>query len=323
MNRRQNRSDHHDPPALTHGSPTHRPGAHRRGRAILFALVFVGFAVATLAVVWVLVTMFQHKQAAREPFVRVADVSEITTDPEPWGRNWPHQFDGWKSTASDEYYGGSSAMPASKLEKHPWLKRLYSGYAFSLDYREIRGHAYMLFDQRVTERVTKREQSGACLHCHSSNTVLYRKVGREALGLPTDDASLAESLDMPAMVRGFEELSREPYGEVLSLLYDMPDGTPGENEPAVPQPQAVAEDVEFDRPGGPEAHEFMGEAHPVSCVDCHDPETMGVRVTRPGFVLGIADLAEGDAPVPHLPSIDAWRRGDRDEPYDPNTLASR
>ena len=30
--------------------------------------------------------------------------------------------------------------------------------------------------------------------------------------------------------------------------------------------------------------------HPVSCVDCHDPKTMGVRVTRPGFIAGIKAL---------------------------------
>ena len=29
--------------------------------------------------------------------------------------------------------------------------------------------------------------------------------------------------------------------------------------------------------------------HPVSCVDCHDPETMAVRVTRPAFKQGIAN----------------------------------
>ena len=27
--------------------------------------------------------------------------------------------------------------------------------------------------------------------------------------------------------------------------------------------------------------------HPVSCIDCHDPETMGLRVTRPGFIEGV------------------------------------
>ena len=29
-------------------------------------------------------------------------------------------------------------MPESKLETNPWLRRLYAGYAFSLDYREAR-----------------------------------------------------------------------------------------------------------------------------------------------------------------------------------------
>jgi nitrite reductase (cytochrome c-552) len=50
---------------------------------------------------------------------------------------------------------------------------------------------------------------------------------------------------------------------------------------------------------------------------------MHVRVTRPGFVLGIAALAESEDPVPHLPSVKRWREGDRLKPYDPNTDASR
>ena len=30
--------------------------------------------------------------------------------------------------------------------------------------------------------------------------------------------------------------------------------------------------------------------HPVACIDCHDPETMELRVTRPGFLEGIRAL---------------------------------
>ncbi len=67
----------------------------------------------------------------------------------------------------------------------------------------------------------------------------------------------------------------------------------------------------------------LGHGHPVSCVDCHDPDSMKIRVTRPGFLQGIAVLAEGDAPVPHLASIERWRQGPRAKPYDPNTEASR
>jgi len=267
--------------------------------------------------------MFGRKQEARQTFVRVAEVNEVSTDPTPWGQNWPHHFDGWKSTAGDKFYGGSSAMPQSKLDTQPWLKRLYAGYAFSIDYREARGHAYMLYDQGVTERVTKKPQAGACLHCHGSTSVLYRKVGLEAMGKPADEAALAEEFNMPAVQRGFEEVSTKTYEEVLALLKQMPDGTPDENEPVFPQAPAGGFEGEFAGQAVPDDHPTIGEAHPVTCIDCHDPKTMAIRVTRPGFVNGIAALAAGDAPAPHLPSIEKWRRGDREQPYDPNQHATR
>ena len=295
----------------------------RHGSARLLVLAFLAAAVATALVAWVLITMYGRKQEARQPFVRVAEVNEISTDPVPWGENWPHQFDGWKSSAGDKFYGGSSAMPQSKLDKFPWLKRLYAGYAFSIDYREARGHAYMLYDQGVTERVTKKPQAGACLHCHASTTVMYRKVGLEAMGKPTDDEALGAEFNMEAVQRGFEEVSTKSYQEVLKLLYEMPDGTPDENEPVFPVPPAGGFSGEFAGEPVPEDHPLVGEAHPVTCIDCHDPESMAIRITRPGFVNGIADLAAGDAPVPHLPSVERWRNGDRKRPYDPNALATR
>lgn len=66
-----------------------------------------------------------------------------------------------------------------------------------------------------------------------------------------------------------------------------------------------------------------GNAHPVSCVDCHSPDNMELRVTRPGFIKGIQALAESEAPTPFAPSIEQWRKGDRSEPYDPNVYAAR
>jgi nitrite reductase (cytochrome c-552) len=295
----------------------------RSGRIAVLALAFLAAAIATGLVAYVLVIMFGRKQEARVPFVRVAEINEISVDPEPWGLNWPHHFDGWKSTAGDKFYGGSSAMPQSKLDTQPWLKRLYAGYAFSIDYREARGHAYMLYDQGVTERVTKKPQAGACLHCHGSTTVLYRKMGLEAMGLPSDAKALAAEFNMDAVQRGFEEVSTKSYAEVLAMLAASPDGTPDENEPVFPQAPVGGFSGEFAGQAVPEDHPIVGEAHPVTCIDCHDPKTMSIRVTRPGFVNGIRALAEGDAPTPHLPSIDRWRSGDRSEPYDPNVHASR
>jgi nitrite reductase (cytochrome c-552) len=50
---------------------------------------------------------------------------------------------------------------------------------------------------------------------------------------------------------------------------------------------------------------------------------MELRVTRPGFLRGIQALAAGTEPVPHLPSVERWRAGKREQPYDPNVDASR
>ncbi len=47
--------------------------------------------------------------------------------------------------------------------------------------------------------------------------------------------------------------------------------------------------------------------HPISCVDCHNPETLAIRVTRPGFLNGIR----------------AIKKSQGVDDYDPNTMATR
>src|SRR6266545_5026092 len=47
--------------------------------------------------------------------------------------------------------------------------------------------------------------------------------------------------------------------------------------------------------------------HPVACVDCHDAETMQLRITRPGFLEGIRGLKASQGIAN----------------YDPNTMATR
>jgi nitrite reductase (cytochrome c-552) len=66
-----------------------------------------------------------------------------------------------------------------------------------------------------------------------------------------------------------------------------------------------------------------GQAHPVACIDCHDPKSMDLRVTRPGSVTGIAALAASNDPTPHIPTIEKWRKGNKSTPYNPNTDATR
>jgi len=314
------------------GEVSHAGDAWGRRRLLLLAAVLAVVALVTFGVTALLVTIFEHRQEARTPFVRRVEVNEVTTDPVRWGVNWPSQFDTYRLTVDVTHtqYGGSSAMPESKLDQHPWLRRLYAGYAFSLDYREARGHAYMLFDQEVTERVTKRPQGGACLHCHASIIPTYRRLGLEAQNKPADVEALSADFNWPAVMEGFRIAASMDYAAAHAELLKTPDGTPDENKPLFPGSSSTEIGTPANQPGDPPAPDagqarpaHMGEAHPVSCVDCHDPATMQLRVTRPGFVLGIAALAESDDPVPHLPSIARWRQGSRQQAYDPNADSTR
>lgn len=260
-------------------------------------------AVASFAVIALLVNIFERKQEGRTPVVMVAEVSEVSTDPQPWGLNFPLQYESYLRSAdsSRTQYGGNHALPPSKLEQDPWLKRLFAGYAFSIDYREARGHAFMLSDQEETKRVTEVQQAGACLHCHASIVPTYRRIGLEELGVGVTDASLSESFNQKAVMAGFRAVSQMNYEAVHAELKKTPDG--------------VFEPTEGDS--------HRGNAHPVSCIDCHDPRTMQIRITRPGFLEGIAKLAGSDDPVPHLPSIREWRESGSDNEYDPNRDATQ
>lgn len=265
-------------------------------------LLTVLTAAATVGVVALLMNIFQRKQEARAPFTKVVEVTEVSSDPTPWGRNFPQQYEDYQKTVDDDYtdFGGNHALPPSKLEEHPWLKRLFAGYAFSIDYREARGHAHMLADQEVTKRVTDVQQAGACLHCHASIIPTYRRIGLETMGKDASPEKLSESFDQEAVMAGFKAVSRQTYQDVLAEVEKTADG------------------IDFAN-GDP----HFGGAHPVACLDCHDPQTMEIRVTRPGFILGIDKLAKSDDPVPHLPSIQKWRDGGSNGDYDPNTMATR
>jgi nitrite reductase (cytochrome c-552) len=214
-----------------------------RRRFGLPVLIAIAAAIAAVGVTALLVNIFQRQQEARDPFHRVVELTEDTTDPAVWGQNFPIQYDSYLRTVDQvrTRYGGSEAVPRtpteadprsivaqSRLEEDPRLKVMWAGYAFSTDFREERGHAYMLDDQTFTERQVVTQQPGTCMHCHASVYGPYRKLGGGDL------------------IKGFEAMNQMKYQEARKLV-----------------------------------------THPVACIDCHDPKTMQLRVTRPGFLEGI------------------------------------
>lgn len=172
--------------------------------------VAIAAAAAAVAVGALLTNVFKRQQEARNPFYRVVELTDTTQDPAIWGKNFPQQYDGYKRTVDQirTRYGGSEAKPRtptaadprsivaqSRLEEDPRLREFWAGYAFSTDFREERGHAYMLTDQELTQRQQVAKQPGTCLHCHASVYVPYLRAGKGNL------------------TAGFEKLNALPYAE--------------------------------------------------------------------------------------------------------------
>jgi nitrite reductase (cytochrome c-552) len=213
--------------------PPRRPEPRRR--PWLPTVLVVTAAVVAIAVAALLVNIFERQQEARNPYVRFVDVTDDTTDPNIWGANWPRQYESYRQTVDYERtrYGGSDAIPRQKLEVYPWLRTMWAGHAFSIDYRESRGHAYTLHDQDHTERVAQRPQPGACLHCHASIMPAYRYVGKgdvwegflrvnemswneaRKLADAEGNALVSHPLHPPGVHRGHPRLPGEPRAREL------------------------------------------------------------------------------------------------------------
>lgn len=238
-----------------------KDGAARQG--LLFVAVALVAALAAAGGAALLINIMERQQEARNPFYRVVEITDETEDPAMWGKNFPLQYDDYLRTVDQvrTRFGGSEAVPRtpddvdprsivaqSKLDEDPRLKTIWAGYAFAVDFREERGHAFMLEDQTFTQRQIVAEQPGTCVHCHASVYVPYMKLGGGDL------------------IQGFEAMNSMSYAEARKLV-----------------------------------------SHPIACIDCHSPDTMQLRVTRPAFIEGIRALKASEGI----------------ENYDVNTMATR
>ena len=241
---------------------------HKAKRLLGGQILKFGLAVGIAALVAIgglalLVNIMEHKQEAKNPFFRVVELTDDTEDPAIWGKNFPLQYDAYLKTVDQvrTKFGGSDAMPRtptkadprsivaqSKIEEDPRLKKMWAGYAFAIDFREERGHAFMLDDQTFTERQTK-PQPGTCMNCHASTYVAHKQAGEGDI------------------VKGFEKINPLPYAEARKLVN-----------------------------------------HAVACIDCHDSQTMALRITRPAFMEGIAALKASQGVTNYVVNKDATRQ---------------
>lgn len=233
------------------------------GQIFKFGLAVAVAALVAIGGLALLMNIMEHKQEAKNSFFRVVELTDDTEDPAVWGKNFPLQYDAYLKTVDQvrTRFGGSEALPKtptqadprsivaqSKIEEDPRLKKMWAGYAFAIDFREERGHAFMLDDQTFTERQSK-PQPGTCMNCHASTYVAHKKAGEGDL------------------LKGFDKVNALPYAEARKLV-----------------------------------------EHPVTCIDCHDSQTMALRITRPAFMEGIAALKASQGVTNYVVNKDATRQ---------------
>lgn len=171
--------------------------------------------IVSIAVVSLLVNIFEKKVESKNPFYKVVELSDTTEDASLWGKNFPLQYDDYLKTVDQvrTRFGGSEAIAKtpskadprsivaqSKLEEDPRLVTMWNGYAFAKDFREERGHAFMLDDQTYTERQVVVKQPGTCMHCHASVYGPYKKLGNGDL------------------IKGFEAMNQMLYTDARKLV---------------------------------------------------------------------------------------------------------
>ncbi len=209
-----------------------QPAPRRSRSRVLLVVAFVVGVVALIGIAALLVNIFTRKAESQVTVVRVVDVADGETDASKWGLNFPLEYSRFVMTEDDTVrttYGGSEKY--DKLARFPAMKRLWAGYAFSVEFNEDRGHFYALTDQKETKRQEVVKQPGACANCHSGDT--------------------------PNLIRsmGWEAFNKGPYSAISDQLHTS-----------------------------------------VTCNDCHAPDTMALRITRPAFAEAMAkrgiDLAK-------------------------------
>jgi len=194
-------------------------------------LIFFGAIILTIAVVGLLVSIFEHKQEAKLTFNRLTEIAPGEPNSDLWKANFPREYDGYiktmKTSELAQYskwgrYGGSEAF--SRLDKYPDLTRLYAGYPFSVEYNEERGHMHALADMLKVKRLGDKKP-GPCMTCKSPQ--------------------------VPQFI--------EKYG--ANRFYNTPVKTMVDS---------------------------CGFTHTIGCADCHDAETMDLKIRRPAFLEAMA-----------------------------------
>jgi nitrite reductase (cytochrome c-552) len=253
----------------------------------MLALVVAAFALAAVGAAALLVNIAERKQEAKSAYVKLVEVTEDDVDPVKWGTNWPREYEGYKRTSEPtktRYGGGTVSEGAPPPQKAVRDPWLTRVFAGYLFAIDYRDRRGHAF-ALVDQENTRRNVPA---EAKQSGNCMHCHASIMPLYRKLGKEALPQAGEAAQIMKGLEAVGQLDYWDAHKAL-----------------------------------EQLTGKAHPVSCVDCHEPRSMELRVTRPGFIAAIQQLAASTASVPHLTSIERWRTGGKARPYDPNLDGTR
>ncbi len=204
---------------------------------VLFLLtVVVVFIIGLFAA-----SIIERRSEAQLYFQMVNPIPDWEPRNEVWGANFPRQYESYLMTRDTTFASKhAGSMMIDYLEKYPELVVLWSGYAFSRDYNQGRGHYYSVKDVHNTLR-TGIPQPATCWTCKSPDVPrLMNEMGVEAFYAGTwadigpeinnhigcqdchDPATMNLRISRPALAEAFKrqgiDINAATHQEMRSLV---------------------------------------------------------------------------------------------------------
>ncbi|BCS54431.1 cytochrome c-552 [Geobacter sp. SVR] len=124
--------------------------------------------------------------------VETTQIADGEIDPKAWGKAFPVEYELWRKTGEPTPAGKSrykrgydeGKEQPDKLDEYPFLALLYNGWGFGVEYREPRGHQFMIKDQLEVDP-GRVKAGGSCLTCKTPYApILQGKMGQEYFSKP-------------------------------------------------------------------------------------------------------------------------------------------
>ena len=131
-------------------------------------VLFVLSAMVVVLLGMLAVSIMERRWESTRPALVLKPIAGWEPDNAVWGQNYPREYETYLKTKDDTTqtkFGGG--FPRDYLQEDPRQVILFSGYPFSLDYKQARGHFHSIEDVTSTKRVNEKTVA-TCWTCKST-----------------------------------------------------------------------------------------------------------------------------------------------------------